>query len=573
MVDKTPKILNKKLEASQNQFFQFNNKLASDLSCINKNKLLNTNPNSEVEFLDRIIQTISKEKDLSREYYEKYPYKLSQLISIVHFTIYIFFQNKNSLTYSETLNKIFSILFISLMKKLTIVENILSLKDSKEKARMKVRNICNSMSTVIPNNLTSIAPKNIKNLELDKNIFSKKKSNLTISNKEDSIINVNNSNLCNNTSYLNTTGSNPMSSIALGKKDSMNSICDIIDLTKSKLLTKRPLNTNLESAHKNYLFSLSTKGVIPILNKKHNLVSPLENFVTAVSSDLKNLTKISKGEISERSYFPNINEDNISSTINNNSNFNNLPNQDKLNLFRSNLHSRNIPKLQKIINNNDNRSNSPLCLNKNNSDLDVGNSNILSTPSLLPNKIFINNAHNNLNRKSLFDKTPSPFILNNLQNKNSSSSNIKSDIGSTDLTTNNLNDENNRFSKIDITNDHHYSMIGEDSYVDSEISFSRETRKINKEENYINNEMDEVDSQFDEMIELMDDIQLSDPYREVEIEHSPREKNLIKISDFKIVMDISSGGYGRVDLYKKISTGDLYAIKTVDIHKMVNLKI
>jgi len=87
----------------------------------------------------------------------------------------------------------------------------------------------------------------------------------------------------------------------------------------------------------------------------------------------------------------------------------------------------------------------------------------------------------------------------------------------------------------------------------------------------VNEINDEVDSQFDEMIELMDDIQLSDPYREIENDQVAVETkpNTIKISDFKLISEISKGGYGRVDIYKKISTGDIYAIKTVDINKMV----
>lgn len=90
---------------------EFNQRFMSHL--IEKNN--NNNPaKSEVELLDRLVLTISKEKDLIYEYYEKYPYKLSHLISIVHFTVFIFCQNKNG-TNSNELNKIFARLFITLM--------------------------------------------------------------------------------------------------------------------------------------------------------------------------------------------------------------------------------------------------------------------------------------------------------------------------------------------------------------------------------------------------------------------------------------------------------------------------
>lgn len=567
MIDKTPKILNKKLEAYHNQFFQFNNNKINDY--INLKKTNSSSSNSEVEFLDRIIQTISKEKDLSPEYYEKYPHKLGQLISIVHFTIYIFFQNKNSPTYSETLNKIFSNLFISLMKKLTIVENVLSLKDSKEKARMKMRYVRQSISAaLIPAIFTNNRNSDLK----DNNNLSKQSSNLNITNKGDSTNNINLSN-------CNTSGSNHnnMSSKALIKRDSMNSINDLIELTKSKLLTKRNLNMKLDTPHKNYLMSLTNKTSANNLIKKtnFNLVSPMENFVNAVGSELKNLTKIAGRETSDKSYFSNNSDENTNNFTNKNININNLtknfnnnqinPEFIKQNFFNCkinpNSNNKKIPTLNNI------NSPSPINFNQTNniSYQETINSNLITTPILGLNKNLMNF------KRSLFDKTASPFVLN-LNNKNSSTSNGKSETESECLTNeyiNNLNEEV-KVSRIDYTDEYGCSLPGEeDSYIESEISFNNETKKNNKVENSIDNDVDEVDSQFDEMIELMDDIQLSDPYREVETEHSPREKNIVNISDFKFVMEIASGGYGRVDLYKKISTGDSYAIKTVDINKMV----
>jgi len=43
----------------------------------------------------------------------------------------------------------------------------------------------------------------------------------------------------------------------------------------------------------------------------------------------------------------------------------------------------------------------------------------------------------------------------------------------------------------------------------------------------------------------------------------------LKITDFQIIINLSSGGYGSVDLCKKIKTESNYAIKTVNISKMV----
>ena len=44
--------------------------------------------------------------------------------------------------------------------------------------------------------------------------------------------------------------------------------------------------------------------------------------------------------------------------------------------------------------------------------------------------------------------------------------------------------------------------------------------------------------------------------------------NTVSINDFTFLIPLAKGGYGRVDIYKKKSTGDLYAIKTVDISQM-----
>jgi hypothetical protein len=162
-----------KPQSNQNINYYLFNKLGEKANLINQNKNLTLNSNSEVEFLDKIIQTYSKERDLSREFYEKYPYKLSQLISIVHFTIYIFFQNKNSPRYNQDLNDIFAKLFVLTMKKLNLIENILSLNNSKENARMKLRNNPKNKSKLVENENVK-AKEEIQNTKEDEKIVKEK---------------------------------------------------------------------------------------------------------------------------------------------------------------------------------------------------------------------------------------------------------------------------------------------------------------------------------------------------------------------------------------------------------------
>ena len=51
--------------------------------------------------------------------------------------------------------------------------------------------------------------------------------------------------------------------------------------------------------------------------------------------------------------------------------------------------------------------------------------------------------------------------------------------------------------------------------------------------------------------------------------YAPKLSVVNKISDFELIRPIGEGGYGRVDLYKKKTTGDEFAIKTVDINQKV----
>ena len=90
---------------------------------------------------------------------------------------------------------------------------------------------------------------------------------------------------------------------------------------------------------------------------------------------------------------------------------------------------------------------------------------------------------------------------------------------------------------------------------------------LNEKSQYDINEVYELDSQFDEMIELMDEMQHSD--RKEFISENVNVISPVSINDFKYINTIGKGGYGRVDLYRKITTGDLYAIKSVNINKMV----
>lgn len=86
----------------------------------NNNNSNNLNPpineNSMLDLLDWIIKNIQKETEKKAHIYEKQPFKLIHLNSIIQFSVKIFtLNNMNSENYSEKLNDIFSVLFLNLM--------------------------------------------------------------------------------------------------------------------------------------------------------------------------------------------------------------------------------------------------------------------------------------------------------------------------------------------------------------------------------------------------------------------------------------------------------------------------
>ena len=121
------------------------------------------------------------------------------------------------------------------------------------------------------------------------------------------------------------------------------------------------------------------------------------------------------------------------------------------------------------------------------------------------------------------------------------------------------------------------------NYVDSSLDSSSLTivseynKKTFQEDFQFITEGDEVDWQFDEMMELMEEMQGSGTGgennfdSEGKLDDSPA-RTVVSLKDFKFVRELGSGLYGRVDIYRKIKTNDEYAIKTINIEKMVKFK-
>jgi hypothetical protein len=119
---------------------EFNRKFKTHLIEKTPNLSKNNKKKADNELLDILSNAIEKEKLMNFIDYEKQPYKLSQLVSLIHFTVLILNQNKNCNSFSQDLDGIFSKLFNILMKKMFVVENILTLQDNRERAKMKIKN-------------------------------------------------------------------------------------------------------------------------------------------------------------------------------------------------------------------------------------------------------------------------------------------------------------------------------------------------------------------------------------------------------------------------------------------------
>jgi hypothetical protein len=77
-------------------------------------------------------------------------------------------------------------------------------------------------------------------------------------------------------------------------------------------------------------------------------------------------------------------------------------------------------------------------------------------------------------------------------------------------------------------------------------------------------EITEQESQISELIEIIEDFSNSDI--KISEDQLPQAQK-ITIDDFRFLSYIGKGGYGYVNLYRKKDTGDIFAIKSVDVSK------
>ena len=137
-----------------------------------------------------------------------------------------------------------------------------------------------------------------------------------------------------------------------------------------------------------------------------------------------------------------------------------------------------------------------------------------------------------------------------------------------------LNLRKNIIPRLDLINDEKEFMknnVFKRKRLDSlDISHMSHNSKLLK---VINNGTNNINSlKYNEdiyTVEIENDNSKKQEINQEEIKTNVKEKNQIKkISKFKLILPIAKGGYGSVGLYKKSTTSDTYAIKTVDINCM-----
>jgi hypothetical protein len=401
---------------------------------------------SEVELLNRIIDTISKEKNLASEYYLRYPNKVVQLTSILHFSIFIFCQNKNVTNFSQQLNEIFAEMVTILMKKVMLIESILTLYETKEKARGYYNRFLN-----------------IGNAGTETGKFTRFGT----------------------------------------KQTTIKEFNQLIGEASSKFGVRKPSSKIVSHSPGSTGRPMEKKHTVNITRRLVDLASPRSKVIKAISNELKNLgADDTKPPLFSLKSSENTGGNKVGETDNDSNSDNN--NSGRMSISNSGCSDSNK------------KTNS-----RHNTETNCGSLNLSSLRFEDDSKKY---SSQNFHKKSLFG--------------GNTSDNIYEDSSL------------NNFSSLPA----------------SPLSYIVVHHKEKDSSMFINEDC-ELDSQFDEMIELMDDMQLSEGN-----EFTPNEiLKPVKITDFQYIRNIGKGGYGSVDIYRKITTRDIYAIKSVNINSMVIL--
>ena len=210
------------------------------------------------------------------------------------------------------------------------------------------------------------------------------------------------------------------------------------------------------------------------------------------------------------------------------------------------------------------------------------------------NLVLIDNFDNSSNNQSISDNYDENIEDNNLianlqliqlkdeNNMNESDSNDNSDyfnkviIESTEDIEKNNGSNNNSFSKElmeyeeifgDLEEEKNWFNFDSNFLMNSEINV--ENRNVVNTIKELLNEINNYNENYNDDNNYENDF---DNSKSNILTNKSIDSN-VKFSNFKLILPLAKGGYGTVGLYKKTSTGDMYAIKSVDINNMKEKKL
>lgn len=422
------------------------------------------NSNNYIDFYECLIKTLSREVERRAEMYEKEHSKIIVLNSLAHFVIRLLSQNRE-----EELNKIFSKLFVYLMKKMLVIEHILTLQENFMIKKTLLNHVGRKESSVT---LDKLKQKSAFEKEIEQ-ILQKFELKSTV---------------------------------------------------KKLLLSETP-----NMRHSNTLNLPKTKDLLSKVDeedeRKASLLGLTNDKIEKANATLSNLTGLNRQNYAK----PKMSQFNIRNVANL------LKDTEKLN----NVSKFKSLKEQDAVERSE-KSGESLKESEDSS----GESIIKITP--LKNEDSSFNFNSNTQIK---DRSSSSFNTLDLSFDDSLSSNTSSyrekDDYSNSNSTNNFNISINSNTKIQPKKSLFVQTQEEEDEAESPTKLEEE-------------------NQITELIEIIDDY--NNP------EHKINEENFlclqkISINDFKFISYIGKGGYGYVNLYRKKDTGDLFAIKNVDLSK------
>lgn len=563
--------------------------------------------NADPDIIDTLIAVLQKEKGKDILQYEKHPDRLDVLNKFILITLKIYLKNK--ISFRDVSNKIFSQLFENLMKKQIVLEHVLTYYENMGFLRVKYNNYTTTPLKDIVTKKPSSGITKYKNNNLYKNINDMASFNTKASKK------------VSNNNVLNVM--NKMEGIFNGNITSTKMVNNNKKFMRGNSFTiqNKTINETFDTHLTDNLHPFARKhrpSIISIKSVDNNLIN---NHITnynefqeeAFSSNSNNNKYIPSnyGSNNSKENFkspsPNSNKNSLLSPSRKLSNF---AIQNKIKRINQNLKASENKNII-IEENNDNENElfddylakNPQIMSKYSNSPRKKLSELLDSKSISGGSLKKNHSRNSSFNKSV---SPSKNLISQQEN------NINLQTYNSEVSKNSNNSEVNSFNESFSMNDEYKSNWSNNNlivfpkhsssggslrflnyYKENQNNKNDETSNDNNQNNTVqsfpfsNIQQNNNDDDYNEILNLLIDIDRDNNYDEFqgsskriqqdknlilnEGKVSPKRNNLLeqpKIDDFSFIRGLNKGAYGTVGLYKKISTGDLYAIKKVSVFNM-----